>query len=479
MAYHLDDTIVAVASPPGGAARGIVRLSGPSVVECISRIFTAGDSSLADGQSLAPSATDNTMAMPPHPTAVAGILKVTGIHSPIPADLYLWPEGRSYTGQNVAEFHVLGSPPLLETVVETVCASGARPAAPGEFTLRAFMSGRIDLTQAEAVLGVIDATDPARLDVALEQLAGGLSRPLLALRATLVDLLAHLEAGFDFPDEDISFITHAQLAEQLRVTQESAVAIREQLRSRHRSGEEIRVVLAGEPNAGKSSLFNALTQRAGAIVSHHPGTTRDYLSAEVEYDGVRFTLIDTAGVDPTDKTDEANQLDPTTISQAATLVAHSQSRQADLKIWCIDPSCLKEYMSIEANALQWCVYTKADLLDQAICENLFRDLPETILVSSTTGYGLDALRTKLAATVCELQSSPDHAVATTSARCSESLREAVDAIEQACRLADQQHGEELVAAEIRTALDAVGRVAGVVYTDDVLDNVFHRFCVGK
>ena len=149
------------------------------------------------------------------PTAVPGFLGLAGFASPLECELYLWPGQRSYTGQPLAEVHTLGSPPLLEAVVRAICAGGARPAESGEFTLRAFLAGRIDLTQAEAVLGVIDATAPAELDAALEQLAGGLARPLRLLRDDLLELLAHLEAGLDFADEDLPFITAEELQNTL------------------------------------------------------------------------------------------------------------------------------------------------------------------------------------------------------------------------------------------------------------------------
>ena len=202
---------------------------------------------------------------------------------------------RSYTGQPVVEIHTLGSPPLLEIVLRSICAAGARPAGPGEFTLRAFLAGRIDLTQAEAVLGVIDAGDRHELEIALGQLAGGLARPLHRLRNKLLDLLAQVEAGFDFADEDLAFITREELDRQLAEAESDAAAILRQVDSRHESSPGVRAVLVGRPNTGKSSLFNALAGDRAALVSDHPGTTRDYLTAELDLDGVKCQLIDTAG----------------------------------------------------------------------------------------------------------------------------------------------------------------------------------------
>lgn len=283
---QLEDTIVAVASPPGGAARGIVRMSGPSVTAYLETVFQA------EGPE---NPTDTG-----HPTAITGTLHLDTLASPLPCELYLWPDRRSYTGEPVAEFHTLGSPPLLELLVNQLCVAGARLAQPGEFTLRAFLSRRIDLTQAEAVLGVIDAHDQQQLDVALEQLAGGLARPLHTLRDALLDLLSHLEAGFDFADEDLSFITPEELARQLNNAAEITDNLAKQIRSRATTGLLPHVALVGWPNTGKSSLFNALAAQAKAITSHHAGTTRDYLTAKLNLDGVHCCLVDTAGIGATD-----------------------------------------------------------------------------------------------------------------------------------------------------------------------------------
>ena len=206
----LDDTIAAVASAAGGGARGIVRLSGPQAVEIVSRCFRPLDASVGWKRF-------------EHATAIPGRVSFQRCSDSEPsspsaeltADLFLWPTRRSYTRQPLAEIHTLGSPPLLQAVLQSICAAGARLAEPGEFTLRAFLAGRIDLTQAEAVLGVIDAADRRQLHAALTQLAGGLSQPLLELRSELLDLLADLEAGLDFVEDDIRFIAPAELKNRL------------------------------------------------------------------------------------------------------------------------------------------------------------------------------------------------------------------------------------------------------------------------
>ena len=230
--YALDDTIAAIASPPGGAARGIIRVTGSRVRDCLEPLFRPGEPGKVPGkgdrhhlrQMGEPGKGDRhhlrqmepvpfslpqmepvpfSLAPLTRPTAVPGLLWLPGLAVPLPCDLCLWPNQRSYTGQPTAEIHTFGSPPLLQAVLRAVCAAGARLAEPGEFTLRAFLTGRIDLTQAEAVLGVIDAGDDRQLHAALAQLAGGLAAPLCGLREELLDLLAHVEAGLDFADEDV------------------------------------------------------------------------------------------------------------------------------------------------------------------------------------------------------------------------------------------------------------------------------------
>lgn len=233
----------------------------------------------------------------------------------IPCDLFLWPTTRSYTRQPSAEFHTIGSPPILEAILQSLYRAGARLAQPGEFTFRAFLAGRIDLTQAEAVLGIVQAQDIQHLDVALRQLAGGLSKPLGGLRDDLLQLLAELEAGLDFSEEDIEFIAPDAAVGQLTHAAQLVATTAKQLQARNTTHAAFRVVLAGHPNAGKSSLFNAMAKRYAALpptndpdpiakslvpamVAAQPGTTRDYLTVRLDLDGVLCELVDTAGTEP-------------------------------------------------------------------------------------------------------------------------------------------------------------------------------------
>src|SRR4051794_5441923 len=273
----LEDTIVALSSAPGPGARAVVRLSGPGVPEVVDRVFVTD----------AP--------LPLERCRREGTVRLPGLASELPADLYLWPAPRSLTGQHVAELHLLSCPPLVDVLIAELLRAGARAARPGEFTLRGFLAGKLDLTRAEAVLGVVEAGSRAELKQALAQLAGGVARPLHELRDDLLNLLADVEAGLDFSEEDLQFVGQADLLRRLAEGLALVTLVGKQVDQRALTERPFRVVLAGRPNVGKSSLFNALGGGARALVSPEEGTTRDYLVQHLEIDGVMVELVDTAG----------------------------------------------------------------------------------------------------------------------------------------------------------------------------------------
>ncbi len=488
--HPLDDTIAAVASPPGGAARGIVRISGPAAIDCLTQFFKPND-----GQAILPGLAAQ---------AVAGMLHLPGLHGSLPCDAYVWSEPaakasrvRSYTGQTVAEIHTLGSPPLLQMTLRAICSAGARLAEPGEFTLRAFLAGQIDLTQAEAVLGVIDAGDSHTLKVALEQLAGGLAHPLQQLRHSLLDLLACLEAGFDFADEDLEFITPEELERRLVEAQNGIEAVLQQAASRGEAADSVVVVLTGRPNAGKSSLFNVLAGRRAALVSAQPGTTRDYLTADLDLDGVQCRLVDTAGMAEgwTEESDEGTEKNTDAIERDAHSAAARQRRRAHVQVLCIEAdrpldAWEQNELANPAGRRQIVALTKCD--DRRVPRSVdpielstLPGKPEVTLdrltafpTSSVTGFGIAELRNALRQSVQEAGSAGGDMVAGTALRCTESLRLADQCLQRAREVVSSGQ-EELAAAEVRTALDQLGKVTGAVYTEDVLDHIFSRFCVGK
>lgn len=455
MSYALDETIAAISTAPGGAARGMVRLSGPAVIAILEDCFQPLDGVV--------SASERT------PRVIAGNLLWDESGVRLPCELYLWPGTRSYTREPVAELHTLGSPPLLAGVLRRVCQAGARVAQPGEFTLRAFLAGQLDLTQAEAVLGVIDAHSDSQLHAALAQLAGGISAPMLQLREQLLDLLAHLEAGLDFVEEDIEFITAEELDTQLTAAENFVRQIVDQMEQRSETLAELRVVLVGWPNAGKSSLFNSLVGRDEAIVSDIAGTTRDYLVARLVLEGVECELVDTAGVEMLSET--------LSIAGAAQEMTHEQYQRAQLRLLCLDSTrplndWERQQLAV-TDEQQLVVLTKAD---RPRGTDLAQPAIET---SSRAGSGLDELRAAIVEAAKQLPDAEGGVVAGTATRCLESLRLAAEALQLARAFVLTGAGEELVAAQVRIALEELGKVVGAIYTDDVLDRIFSRFCIGK
>lgn len=472
MAYALDETIVALASANGGAARSIVRIAGPEVAGCLDACFQAEPAV--------------RWAELPVAQVVAGQIQLDGLAARLPCDLYYWPDERSYTRSPMAEIHTLGSPPLADALLRTLSCHGARLAEPGEFTLRAFLGGRLDLTQAEAVLGVIDADAEGQLQVALAQLAGGLSQPLTEIRDTLLELLAHLEAGLDFVEEEIEFISREQLLSQLDGAQRQIDQLATQMQSRSESAASACAVLLGAPNVGKSSLFNALAEGEQAIVSQQAGTTRDYLTTEIEVEGIRCQLVDTAGLEMPG----ALSGDDEDVAAAAQAVTDDQRQTAQLQLLCFDathPLTEQERAMLRAADADTSliVLTKCDLAGEpSVMTGQLATVGQlaegwtSIETSGLTRTGLDELRRAMAAKI-SAENAETNVVATTALRCHDSLHRAAEALSAARRLADAAAGEELVAIELRTALDELGRVTGAVYTDDILDRIFGRFCIGK
>ncbi|MEX2092038.1 MAG: GTPase [Pirellulales bacterium] len=475
MSYDPLDTIAAIATADGGAARGMVRVSGPATAEIVTRCFTKGVRTLFDAE----------ISSDPFSAAVAqGSIELVLDDStprPLPCDLFFWPTNRSYTREPVAEFHTLGSPPLLRAVLEAVCRAGARLAEPGEFTLRAFLAGRFDLTQAEAVLGVIDAHGTHELHAAVEQLAGNLARPLQRLRDELLTLLAELEAGLDFVEEDIEFISDGDLTARLQTAAAELAAVADQMSSRHTTDAASQVVLLGPPNAGKSSLFNALVNRFGAaerstasaIVSEIRGTTRDYLTAAINFAGNRCELVDTAGI-----VSELDDLSP--IAAAAQNLMAERRVQSLVRLLCVDATCAEAIAQLDRSdsmpEAELIVFTKTDLAPPPDPQS---HLP-AVATSSVTGRGLDELACAIAAILSTATTeSRRSCVAATADRCRDSVRLADAAVARAAEIAATRGGDELVAAEIHVALAELGKVVGAVYTDDLLDRIFKTFCIGK
>jgi len=459
MAYDPHDTIVAIASAAGRAARGIVRISGTNALELVAKIFEERSSGAWQNSST--------------PLAVEGQLQLATIGRGVACRLFVWPTSRSYTREPIVEIHMPGVEPLLKLTLAEMVAAGARLAEPGEFTLRAFLAGRIDLPQAEAVLGVIDARDQHALQTALDQLAGGLSTSLRRLREVLLDLLSHLEAGLDFVEDDIEFISTHELTTQLSEMIDLVESTSQGMLGESLVLDRPRIVLGGRPNVGKSSLFNAIVGRQRAIVADRPGTTRDYLVATLAFGDVVCELVDTAGVDTAFDERAMSALD-----SVAKEHARQQSDRASISILCVDGSKPLDdqdhrLLSTAGGESDFIVFTKCDQPRLADYEG------ERIETSSLTGAGIEELLRKISATLVNRPRTEVHCVAATAVRCGESLKAARDRLHAALALAKAPGNEELIAAEVRVALNQIGQVVGTVHTEDLLDRIFSRFCVGK
>ncbi|MEM9825237.1 MAG: tRNA modification GTPase [Planctomycetota bacterium] len=450
------EVIVAIASPPGPAARGIVRLAGDGLHDVLRK-----------------SGLDLTPERKRHTTT----LQLKAPLGEVPVDVLMWPDSHSYVGQPSAELNTWGAPVVLDAIVEHCCQAGGRLAGPGEFTMRAFLAGRLDLSQAEAVLGVIDAETPDDLHIALAQLAGNLSRPLGQLREQGLNLLADVEAGLDFVDEDIEFVSDESLLRQLASMHDRLATTAQQLHDRDATHDEVRVSIRGYPNAGKSYLLNRLVGHDAAIVSDVAGTTRDGVVAETMIDGKRFRFEDTAGI----------ERHPDAILAEANRRASDADRIAQLRLWCVDASdaaaanqriellaTAKE--TARASTIDLFVSTKADRLNAS---RQTQAGPPWLAISALSGHGMDELRQQVVAVTGDVAGHAGLVVPGTSRRCREVLHHAAQCIASAREAAAQRAGHEIVAAELRQAIELIGHVTGVVYTDDILDRVFGRFCIGK
>ncbi len=443
MHADLEDTIVALSSSTGPGPRAIVRLSGRESVKVVGQWFR-GEKLLTDLIR----------------RSYGGNLEVGSPAARLPADVYVWPSPNTYTGELLVEVHTISCMPLVEQFIAQCLASGARPAQPGEFTMRGFLAGKLDLPRAEAVHAVIEAGSRGELKEALGQLAGGLSRPLVLLRDDLLNLLADLEAGLDFVDEDIEFVTREDLLGRLEGGISLVGQIRQQLTGRSLNREPFRVVLAGRPNAGKSSLFNALGS-GRAIVSHEAGTTRDYLVQTLELSSASVELIDTAGWQ--------NSADE--IEGQAQHLGREQLANADMILLCVDGNReLAEdetRISEEHPEMTWVVRTKRDLG------------PITEPGTATSAKSGEGLKDLLAVIELQISQARHIALAPSLSRCQGHLERCLEHLSLARNLAQLQEPQELVAMEIRGALDQLGEMVGAVYTNDLLDRIFSRFCIGK
>ena len=456
----MSDTIAAIATPSVPSAIGILRLSGPAAISAASAVFRPvggrplteyGDRHLVLGALLGP---DGAVI----DQALATISR--GPHS--------------YTGEDTAELQCHGSPAVLAMGLEALFAQGVRQAGPGEFTRRAFLNGRLDLTQAEAVADLIDAETSAAVHQAAGQLAGALGRRVGAIYDGLTDLLAHFHAVLDYPDEDIDPFRADTIRSGLTEAREALEALLATYRRGRYIAGGVPCVLVGRPNAGKSSLLNALVGYDRAIVTDIPGTTRDTVEARCVLGGVTLRLIDTAGIRDTDDTVERIGVERSRTALREAALA--------LVLWDGSAPVTEEDVALLAEAGAHApvilVRTKADLPSAPMPVLGVDPMPPVVSVSVKTGQGLDKLE-QLVEERFPTVGAEGAGELLTNARQAQAARRALDSVDRAWDSLEVGITPDALLTDVEEALSALGELTGANIREDITARIFERFCVGK
>jgi tRNA modification GTPase len=452
---HAGDTIAAVSSAAGPSARGIVRMSGPDALQRLSDILTV------------PRALPNE-----NYCAFSAKLDLDG--TAIPARIYIMRAPTSYTREDIVELHTFGNPALQRALLDRLTSLGARPAEAGEFTRRAFLNGRIDLAQAESVAALIRARSRAEYRAALDVLGGSLSRRIRGIRTSLVELSAAAETSLDFAEHDVPCISQEEIAARLRPLCDDLARLIAGRGEGRVSLASIRAVLFGPPNAGKSSLFNAILRRRRAIVSPHPGTTRDTIEAATSLRSLELLLVDTAGLRP-----PADELETAAVSRSR----HSV-RRADLALCVLDASRppdaeTRESLESLPSGRGLIVLNKCDL---GPCHpRLAETLPpgiERAAVSAASGAGVKELLALIRKRVESGGVDRSAGELMVSARQAHLLDRALAALRHALS-EGASLTMDLVASDLSDALASLSELTGDSVTEDVLDRIFSAFCIGK
>lgn len=446
-----DDTIVAIATPAGRGGIGVVRISG------------------SRAQEIASALTCRSHPLTPRHATLARIETSSTADQVI---VTFFPAPNSFTGEDVIEISAHGSPVLLKGIVEAALDGGARLAEPGEFTFRAFLRGRLDLVQAEAIGDLVDAVTPLQARAAFDQLEGTLTAEIREADAALFDLCARLEASLDFPEEGYHFIDPGAAVVQIQDVVRRLDALLGAARRGRMIREGMQLVIAGRPNAGKSSLFNALAGVRRAIVAEGPGTTRDLLTETVEIDGIPVTLVDTAGVN-------AAAVDPVELEGMARAAAARDVAAAVMLV--LDRSVPlgdddRRLLAETSNASRVIAVNKIDRPAAWSVSEL--DTADAVLVSARTAAGLDDLRSAIAGVLSNRDPRRD-VPAMTNVRHVRLVRDAREALARAAAAAAEGTPEEFVLLDVNEARARLEEVTGSRTADDVLAAIFERFCIGK
>jgi len=475
-------TIGAVATPPGRGGIGVVRLSGTAALEAAAHLFRTGDGT-ASGR--VPPA-----IMRRHRAMIHGHLVDPKDGAAVDdALLLVMPGPGSYTGEDVVEFHCHGSPTVLNAVLEACLALGVRLAEPGEFSLRAVRNGRFDLTQAEAVLHLVNAETTTAAKLAVAHLDGALGRELAAMSAKLLGIAAPLEAAIDFPDDEVAIPDRRAIAEQVSDALGEVSALADSGRIGRRKVEGAVVTIAGPVNAGKSTLFNALLGRERAIVTPEAGTTRDVIEARLEIQGLAVTLRDTAGLrTPSGLAEEIGvRLARVAMDEADLILLLADASQADR--WGRNSGMLSGKLGTAAgdvaviNVLNKCDLVSAARLAEVLAEGAAEPSANPpIMVSAMTGTGLTMLREQIAEHLTGGDGHDSPARLLTTIRQERAVRSAAEHLAGALEAIRRAVPDDLLLVHIYSAMESLDEARGAWSPDlrlSVIEEVFARFCVGK
>ena len=448
---QLNDTIVAAATPPGRGGVGIVRISGPQVPD-IARLVLGGmpvprSAGLHDFRNAGGTVLDTGLAL-------------------------FFPAPHSYTGEHVLELQGHGGPVVIEALIQRVLELGARRALPGEFTQRAYLNDKLDLAQAEAVADLIDAGSVEAARAALRTLQGQFSEQVHRLVDAVTDLRAHVEAAIDFPEEEIDFLADEGLKARLTAVRAQFNDLLTSAQQGRLLTEGMTVVIAGPPNAGKSTLLNRLAGYEAAIVTEMPGTTRDVLRERIQIDGMPLHVIDTAGLRETSDAIETEGIRR----------ARAEMARADRVLFLVDAAADPEAREFAAarpalpdGVPVTVVMNKRDLRPDGSLPVI--DGAALLALSARSGAGLDALRLHLKE--CMGFHGPGAGHISARARHLEALRAAQAFVESAATQLLERRAGELMAEELRQAQQALGEITGAVHSDELLGRIFASFCIGK
>lgn len=449
-----EDTIVALATPSGTGAIGVIRLSGPDAITITNTVFKGKDLS----------------AQASHTIHFGTIRDGEVILDEVLVSLFIGPH--SYTKENVVEVSTHGSAYIIESIIKLFIRTGARAAKPGEFTLRAFLNGGMDLSQAEAVADLIASNSASSHLVAMQQMRGGFSSELKGLRDQLINFASMIELELDFGEEDVEFANR----DQLRSLTLAIHAVLYRLISSFEQGNVMKngvpVVIAGKPNVGKSTLLNALLNEERSIVSEFAGTTRDTIEDEMSINGVVFRFIDTAGIRETTDVIEAQGVERT----------REKMKQAKLIMYLFDPQQVIEEIELQLNELALLkipivgIVNKSDLLPDSLLQVM--EGLDLIFISAKDKVGIEELKEEVLRKV-NLNGINNDDVIVSNIRHVEALRKTEEALDRVLYGLDNPVTSDFLAMDIKQALYYLGEITGAVTTDDLLENIFSKFCIGK